>query len=84
MCGMTTATCHAASGDLPAAIVTQPMGAVFALSAAVAFWILLYAGVTGSRITLFLGKMWGWKLIGVLVIGLLIAWGTTIVTFRHT
>ncbi len=49
-CGMTTAFAHAAHGNLVAAFVTQPMGAVLSVGTAVAFWIGLYVFLTGSRV----------------------------------
>lgn len=44
---MTTAFAHATDGDLVAAGVTQPFGALLAVCAAVAFWGGLHAGFTG-------------------------------------
>jgi len=49
-CGMTTAFAHAAEGDLWASFVTQPMGALLALTSSVGFWAALHAAVTGSHI----------------------------------
>lgn len=49
-CGMTTAFAHAADFSLLQSAITQPAGAVFAVSASIAFWILLYIASTGSPV----------------------------------
>jgi len=64
-CGMTTAFTHAADFSLLRAAITQPAGAVFALAAAVAFWILGYVAVTGSAVGRSLVDFVGMKLVWV-------------------
>ncbi len=58
-CGMTTAFAHAADGNLVAAAVAQPMGAVLAVAVAAALFIASYVAATGSRIAAMLPRLWG-------------------------
>ncbi|HVT89981.1 MAG TPA: DUF2752 domain-containing protein [Tepidisphaeraceae bacterium] len=46
-CGMTTSFSHFAHGNLLASFYVQPMGAVLATLASIAFWIALYLALTG-------------------------------------
>jgi len=46
---MTTSFTHAADMRLGRAFLTQPMGALLALSAATAFWLATHTALTGSR-----------------------------------
>lgn len=70
-CGMTTAFAHMADGEVASSFATQPMGAVLALGAAVAFWIASYTAVTGSAIgriaATALGRPWSLWTIGALL-----------------
>jgi hypothetical protein len=62
---MTTAVAHASRGDFAAAFVTQPMGLLVAIGAAVAFWGGLHVAATGSRLGVLCGRflqprfLWG-------------------------
>ncbi len=58
-CGMTTAFAHAANGNLAAAAVAQPMGAVLAVAVAMALFIGAYVAATGSRVAGMLPRLWG-------------------------
>jgi len=60
-CGMTTSFTHAAGGDLIAAGVVQPAGAMLALVAAAGFWGALHVAWTGSTLALAFGKAVGLK-----------------------
>jgi len=48
-CGMTTSFAFAAEGQYLRSFITQPMGMVLCLGAAMGFWILLHAALTGGR-----------------------------------
>lgn len=47
-CGMTTSFSLAIRGELAAAARAQPMGLVLCIAAGVAFWVSLYACLTGA------------------------------------
>lgn len=49
-CGMTTAFAHMTDGRVWTAFVTQPIGALLAIAASVAFWGCLHVTVFGSRL----------------------------------
>lgn len=49
-CGMTTAVAFATHRDPVRAVVTQPVGALVALGAAVGFWACLHVAFFGSRL----------------------------------
>ncbi len=67
-CGMTTAFSHVADGNLLAAVVTQPLGAVLAIATAVALVVGLAVAATGTRLATLLGGLWSarmaWGLAG--------------------
>lgn len=48
-CGMTTSFAHASHGDLASAAMTQPLGALLAISVAALFWVGLHSALTGSH-----------------------------------
>lgn len=50
-CGMTTAFAHAANGHLIEAFITQPLGALLAVLAAMALVISVYVAATGMPIS---------------------------------
>jgi len=56
-CGMTTSFAHAAEGDLGAALVNQPMGAVLAVLAATVLIGAGHAALTGARVGSMLGPV---------------------------
>lgn len=81
-CGMTTAFAHAANGDLPASLYTQPLGFLLAIAIGSALLIGTYVAWTGSRVASMFGALWGrstgWWLSG-LAVG---AWGFKILTYK--
>lgn len=80
-CGMTTAFAGMATGSLVSALRAQPLGALLALSTAVAFWVCVHVAVTGSRLGLIFlrlarpGALW-------VIVGLWMAsWAYKLATF---
>jgi len=81
-CGMTTAFSHAANGDLLSSFVTQPMGMLLAVGAAVTVVVGTYTAVTGSMLAPFLGGMFNTRVMWVLVMLLMLAWMWKIMDHR--
>ncbi|MCA9305869.1 MAG: DUF2752 domain-containing protein [Phycisphaerales bacterium] len=73
-CGMTTSFAHAAHGELWAAFVTQPFGALLALASAMVFWMGLHSAVTGSRALSSLGRLFLPRYVWIGVALLVAAW----------
>lgn len=85
-CGMTTSFAHAADGSLLRSFVTQPAGAIMAITTAMVCLISFYALVMGVNLLPIFRIAWQPKIIvlfGVLVMG---AWIYKIATFQgiHT
>ncbi len=81
-CGMTTAFAHAADGDLPAAFMAQPMGAVLAVVAAILLVVGAYTALTGSRVATLFQRLWGRRAAWALVVGVGGAWLYKIATYK--
>ena len=77
-CGMTTAFSNAAHGDPRMALAGQPFGAILALATAVSFWASLHMALTGSAIGTAAGRLIMPRLPWLLVGGLLLGWGYTL------
>ena len=74
-CGMTTAFAHAADGDIVAAVVTQPFGALLALATAAVAVSALWVLATDFPVEQYLRAV-RWGRLGWLALGLLLAaWG---------
>ena len=82
-CGMTTAFAHAANGNLPAAIYTQPLGGVLAIATAITLIVGVYVAVTGSRVASELKRLWGRKTAWLLGAMLLLSWVFKIITYKE-
>ena len=81
-CGMTTAFSHAANGDLVSSFITQPMGMLLAVGAAVAVVIGTYTAMTGSMLAPFLAGMFTTRVAWFMVLLLMLAWIWKIVDHR--
>ncbi len=46
-CGMTTSFAWFVRGNIVASLWTQPLGTIFAVFAAIGFWVAIYIGLTG-------------------------------------
>ena len=73
---------HAANGDLVSSFITQPMGMLLAVGAAVTVVVGTYTAVTGSMLAPFLGGMFSTRVIWILVVLLMLAWIWKIVDHR--
>ncbi|MFI4854107.1 MAG: DUF2752 domain-containing protein [Phycisphaerales bacterium JB065] len=80
-CGMTTAFTHAADFSLLQSFLAQPAGAVYAVTSAAAFWVLLYVACTGSPAGRTLVRAVGGKVLwgGLILLGA--AWAYKVVTW---
>ena len=81
-CGMTTAFSHAAHGSLWAAFRVQPMGAVLAVLTAAAFLVAAFVALTGSRLGHVLAARITPRVLLVLGLATLAAWGYKILLMR--
>lgn len=81
-CGMTTAVSAVAHGDALGAFRDQPMGAIFALTAAVGFWLALHTAALGSRTWAFaMERALRPATLGGLALGLALAWGYKLIVW---
>lgn len=80
-CGMTTSFAHAADGNIVAAAVVQPMGAVLALAAAAGFWGCVHAAVFGSRVGAAAGGLLSPRVLWWIAGATLAAWGYKVWTW---
>ena len=81
-CGMTTAFSNAAHLHPVAALQCQPFGALLALLAAVTFWVATHVACTGSSLGLTASRIITPRLPWLLVGGLLLGWGYTLLFAR--
>lgn len=80
-CGMTTAFAHAGHAEFVASFLTQPMGFVLAIGAAVGFWGTAHVAATGSRLGVFAGRLVGRRLLLAASVLLLAAWAYKYLTW---
>jgi hypothetical protein len=80
-CGMTTSFAHAADGNLVAAFVVQPFGALLAIAAVVGFWIAGYVAVTGSYALRALARGMSTPMLWLTLGALLAAWVYKLLTW---
>ena len=82
-CGFTTAFAHAADGDFLAAFDTQPMGALLAITTALAclggLVILLTGAPVEGLVTRYWSVRWTWIVLGLL----LVAWAYKMLRFKE-
>ena len=82
-CGFTTAFAHAADGDILAAFDAQPMGALLAITTALAclggLIILLTGAPVESLVTRYWSVRWTWIVLGLL----LVAWAYKMLRFKE-
>ena len=82
-CGFTTAFAHAADGDILAAFDTQPMGALLAITTALAclggLIILLTGAPVEGLVTRYWSVRWTWIVLGLL----LVAWAYKMLRFKE-
>jgi hypothetical protein len=81
-CGMTTAFAHAAEGNLPAALATQPLGGVLAIATAIALLVGAYTALTGSRVAVLFGRLWGRRTAWVLGFAITGAWVFKVLSYK--
>lgn len=81
-CGMTTAFAHAANGRFLDSFMAQPFGLLLALATASAFWLGLFIVVTGSPLGSTLSRLLTWRVIWILLVLALLAWGGKIIDYR--
>lgn len=81
-CGMTTAFSLAVRGRFVASAVAQPMGFVLAVGTAAAAVACLHTALTGSRLARVLGGRVTPRVVLVLGIVAVLAWGWKIAAFR--
>ena len=74
-CGMTTAFTHSVHGDVVAAFRAQPFGFLLCVIAGVAFWVALYASLTGAAVHRAIAPILGARTLWVLLALALLAWG---------
>ena len=74
-CGCTTAFAHAADGSLHLALITQPFGALLALTLAVMAWIAVWSAFTGASLSPVVQVVLSRRVVLCWVIVLLLAWG---------
>jgi len=82
-CGMTTAFAHAAEGRVLAGLSTQPLGFLFAILAAVLFWGGLHVALTGSGLGRVAAGCLQPRLLWLLGLLALLAWGFKFLTWNH-
>jgi len=81
-CGMTTAFSLAADGHLLAAFLTQPFGAMLALTLAMVLIVCVYIAATGADLGRWRGAV-GWWPMAWAVVGLFVAaWVFKIATYK--
>lgn len=71
---MTTAFAHAAGGQVPAAIATQPMGALLAVLLATGFWAGLHAAWSANRVLTLCSRLLNGRLVAAGLVLTLAAW----------
>ena len=81
-CGMTTAFAHAAEGDLVSAVMAQPLGGLLAVAVGIALVVGLYTAITGSRVAVMFGRLWGRRTAWALVLGAAAAWTYKIAVYK--
>lgn len=81
-CGMTTAFAHAADGNLLAAFLAQPLGALLALGVAMTLLVSLYVALTGSRVARVFARLWTVRTAWIFSAMVLTAWGFKIVSYK--
>ena len=81
-CGMTTAFAHVAHGQLLAALVTQPFGAVLACVIGVAGWGALHVAATGSMLGHAAARVFSRRVVWSLVAFFVASWIYKIATFQ--
>jgi len=82
-CGMTTAFAHAANGNLVAAFVVQPFGALLALGFAAGVWIAGYVALTGSYALRALARSMGTPALWITLAAMLAAWVYKLLTWNE-
>jgi hypothetical protein len=80
-CGMTTAFAHVADGQIWAAMVAQPFGALLACITGVAGWGALHVAATGSMIGAASARFFTRRVIAYLVALFIASWVYKIATF---
>ncbi|MCX5688728.1 MAG: DUF2752 domain-containing protein [Planctomycetota bacterium] len=83
-CGMTTAFAHVAHGQLLAAFVTQPFGAVLACVMGIVGWGALHVAATGSMLGHAVAQMLTRRVVWSLVAFFVASWIYKILTFNLT
>lgn len=73
-CGMTTAFALSADGNIPAAFMTQPAGALGALLVAMTVWVAGYMSVTGQNVAQWLVPLCNWRTLTVAAGIVMAAW----------
>ncbi len=81
-CGMTTAFAFAARGDLVAALIAQPVGALLALAVAAAVLVSGYALVVGVSLAPLALALWRPRPLLIMAGLVLVAWVYKIVMFH--
>ena len=81
-CGMTTSFAHAADGNLFAAFVAQPLGALLALATGMTFLLGAFTAVTGSRIAQRLTRLWHPRLTWIIGFLVLSSWFFKIASYK--
>ena len=82
-CGMTTAFAYAADGNLVGSFVTQPMGAVLAVAAAIALLVGTYTVATGSRVAALFGRLCNRRAAWLLGTAFVAAWVYKIIAYKE-
>lgn len=73
-CGMTTAFALSADGNIPAAFMVQPAGALGAMLVAMTFWVAGYISATGQNVARGLAPLWNWRTLAAAVAIVMLAW----------
>ncbi|MBL9140387.1 MAG: DUF2752 domain-containing protein [Phycisphaerae bacterium] len=81
-CGMTTAFSHAAHGSLLRSFAVQPMGALLALATASVFVVAIFVACTGSMVGHVLADRMSARILLLLGILAVMAWGYKILLHR--
>ena len=82
-CGMTTAFAYAADGNLVGSFLTQPMGAVLALTAAIALLVGTYTVATGSRVASLFGRLCNRRAAWLFGTAFIAAWVYKIIAYKE-